>query len=85
MSATSLQVDEDWGRVEDAVRVNWLNASYIYEVMPGPDPEPLRANQTESSVYCIDFENQPARDVEEILPGFAEAFEKAGRALDGCG
>ncbi|KAK8050609.1 glycosyltransferase family 71 protein [Apiospora phragmitis] len=36
------------------------------------------ANQTEAPIYCIDFENQPARDVEEILPGFAAAFEQAG-------
>ncbi|KAK7923330.1 hypothetical protein PG985_007401 [Apiospora marii] len=71
-------VDEDWGRVEHAVRVAWLNASYMYEVLPGPDPEPLGANRTEMPVYCVDFENQPARDVEEILPGFAAAFEKAG-------
>ena len=71
-------VDEDWGQVEHAVRVAWLNASYMYEVLPGPDPEPLGANQTEQPVYCVDFENQPARDVGEILPGFAAAFERAG-------
>lgn len=71
-------VDEDWGQVEHAVRVTWLNASSLYEVLPGPAPEPLGANQTEAPVYCVDFENQPARDAEEILPGFAAAFGKAG-------